>query len=381
MKVRKVDQIEWSGIGLSSWTVTKPGPLTETSIILAPTLYLLSRAQIGKEDNSQKANAEDIRAFFEYLERKNLDWRNLYDEEITRYIHEDLILAKRVGESTIERHISTLKGFFQFGWKSGLMDSPPNFTYNYKKQKTTAQGDSSNAPNFNLRSKYINHLLIDIIMSGVVAKSSFIRERDELVISLGYYCGLRSSEVTDKRNLSTKTLRKLLEEAEKNKTNSIIIKIFGKGNKHRNVDVPPKLSQRIKWFLNGRRAKIPDSHLICSTRGETLGKAHATNAFKRAIRSIAPEAHHLLEKKPETDQFTYYIDEASYSALTFHCLRHTYATNLVDFCYKHGIDPWQHVPEQMGHNKKLTTKSYIIFEAMIHRRERVLKALEEEYCE
>ena len=73
------------------------------------------------------------------------------------------------------------------------------------------------------------------------------------------------------------------------------------------------------------------------------------------------------------------MTKRSFLNLTFHALRHTYATNLVDFCYKHGYDPWQYVPEQMGHEDKATTKEYVIFDGKLHRREKIRRALNDEY--
>ncbi|WBM44669.1 tyrosine-type recombinase/integrase [Pseudomonas putida] len=378
MKVLKVKEIEWSGVDLTSWSIVRKGGLTASSLVAAPCLYLLTRAQASKEDNSQKANAEDLRTLFEHLDNNNLDWRYLRDKDITDYIHQELVLRRCISEESIERHISTLRGFYGFGWECGLMSTPPNFSYNYKKRNHKHQDKSSNPANFDLRSKFIDGELFKIIKSGIIAASPYIRERNELVISLSYFCGLRTSEVTDPRNLNTLDIKKALERIKKNKTHAFTINIYGKGNKLRSVDVPPQMSNLIRNFVEGRRSSIIDGPLICSNNGSPLHKSHASNVFKDALRSAAFRAQRYLQNSPEPDNFVYHIPNDSYKNLTFHCLRHTFATNLVDFCYKHGIDPWQHVPEQMGHSRLATTKIYITFDALIHRREHIMRALEQE---
>ena len=59
MKVRKVKEIQWSGVDLTSWSILREGALSASSLVAAPSLYLLTRAQASKEGNFQKASAED----------------------------------------------------------------------------------------------------------------------------------------------------------------------------------------------------------------------------------------------------------------------------------------------------------------------------------
>lgn len=378
MKVRKVTDIGWSGINLNAYAIVKDGPLRDDSILSAATLYLLDRAQRGKGEKSQKANAEDICSFFNFLDKNKLDWSQATQTNITTYLHEELQKNRNVKEKTIKRHISTLSGFFQYAWATGLLNSKPMFSYNYQVASTASKDKETKATKFSLRTKYINHIIFNEIKAGVTGSSPFVRERDELVLELGYLCGLRASEVTDARNLCTSDLKKKIKAAEDNKISSISIKIFGKGDKLRIVDVPPKAVRLIENFMLGRRSRLSDGPLICSSQGAVLSETHATDVFKRAKRSAESRVRILLKNPPQQISFLYFIDPPSYSALTYHSLRHTYATNLVDFCYRHGIDPWQYVPEQMGHSDRSTTRVYIVFEAMIHRREKILKALESE---
>ncbi|MNP04715.1 Phage integrase family protein [compost metagenome] len=89
------------------------------------------------------------------------------------------------------------------------------------------------------------------------------------------------------------------------------------------------------------------------------------------IESVISELH-------AKDPHLHFVTKPNFLKLTFHALRHTYATNLVDFCYKHGYDPWQYVPEQMGHEDEATTKDYVVFDGKLHRREKIRKALNDD---
>jgi integrase len=259
-----------------------------------------------------------------------------------------------------------------------MLDAPKNFTFYYNRDESKHDRSERRRVDFNLKNQYLDRALFEEVLSGVVARSDFIRERNELTLQFGFLGGLRTSEVTDRRNLITTNLRLLISEAEKNGENTIKVKIFGKRKKLRNVDFPPSLTKKIQNFMRGRRKNIKDGPLICSKHGDALRESFATDVFRSAKRCVQHRMPSLLENLGANTRNHYYVSFSAFNDLTFHCLRHTYATNLVDFCYKHGFDPWEYVPEQMGHDDEDTTKEYIVFDGLIYRREKVRRALEDE---
>ncbi|MDR6927853.1 tyrosine-type recombinase/integrase [Pseudomonas sp. BE134] len=259
-----------------------------------------------------------------------------------------------------------------------MLNSPQKFSYTYRTAELKDQGDAKKKVNFDLYNKYVESDLFKALLANVVAKSAFEKERDELVLGLGYICGLRSSEVTDPRNLLTNDLRTRIASAERDGIQTITVSIIGKGEKRRHVDIHPKAFRKIKFFLEGRRKSIPEGSLICNAKGSPLSLGHATYVFRMAKKSAGANIATVILELHAKEPSMHFISDISFYALTFHALRHTYATNLVDFCYKHGYDPWQYVPEQMGHEDKETTQEYVVFDGKLHRREKIRRALNDD---
>lgn len=371
--------ISWSGGPLDSYAILEDGQLTEQSIVPAPTLYLIHLAQDGQLPNSIRSCAHDLRSFFEALRAHGQDWRQLTNLDMSGYLYGHLKKARSCSDTSIKRHISTLKLFYAHAWQIGMLDAPASFTYHFIPDEQKKQGDGKKRVNFDLYNKYVEKDIFERLLGSIKAKSAFEKERDELVLYIGFYCGLRSAEVTDSRNLQTSDLRKRIAQAEKADDQTITVPIIGKGEKLRQVDIPPKAFKKIKHFLEGRRKFITDGPLICKRRGTALFKGHATNIFKSARAAAAVNIDEAIIELHAKDPHLHFVTKRSFLKLTFHALRHTYATNLVDFCYKHGYDPWQYVPEQMGHEDEATTKEYVIFDGKLHRREKIRRALNDDH--
>jgi site-specific recombinase XerD len=375
MKALYVQGIGWSGGELSSYVVLKDGEFTSNSIVAVPTLYLLSQAKEGKLKNSLAAAADDLKGFFQTLEDHNQDWKYLSDQDISGYLYGCLKRKGKLCDRSIERKKSTIRKLYKWAAKSGFLEHEPVYSYNYQSNEIRNQGQGFKKVDFDLYNKYCTDTIFNHLLAHVVADSEYKRERDELVMILGRFCGLRASEVTDPRNLQTEKLQKLISVAEKNNKNTITIPIIGKGEKLRHVDVPAFALGKIKFFMQGRRATVRPGHLICSKVGKPLSARFASDIFCLAKKSALPSVQEVIDEMHAKNSELHFINKESFHNLGFHALRHTYATNLVDFCYKHGFDPWQYVPEQMGHEDVDTTKAYVIFDGKLNRREKIRRAL------
>jgi len=173
-----------------------------------------------------------------------------------------------------------------------------------------------------------------------------------LILELGYRLGLRTAEVTDPRNLNTMQLRKSI--AKSSFGSAIPIGIYGKGNKYREVVIPPSLLEKFDHFIIGRRKKLVDGPLICTKNGSPLGPGFASKVFAKCRTEIGDKA---------------------WAHRSFHALRKSFATNLVGWCYNKGLDPWVLVPDRLGHDSVETTKIYIFFDAVLNSRHDVIKRL------
>lgn len=379
MKIKYVEGIGWTGGNIDTFVVLNDGPLEDQSIVAAPTAFLIHMAQIGRRKNTIRASANDLAGFFEVLRSHEQDWRQLTDRDMSGYLYAYLRVAKACTKNSIERNVSTLRSFYAHAWETGFLENPPTFTYTYVSGAEKIQGYGKRKIDFDLFNNYIETSIFEHLLSNVKAKSPFEKERDETALYLGYHLGLRNEEVTDSRNLRTDVLTQLIADAEKTGNLTVTVPIYGKGNKLRKIDVPPKAFLRIKAFLEGRRSEVPVGPLICKRNGGALYNGHATNLFKDARIAATMNIDSVLAELHEKNPHLHFVTKGSFENLSFHSLRHTYATNLVDFCYKHGYDPWQYVPEQMGHEDKATTREYVLFDGKLHRREKIRRALNDDF--
>lgn len=375
MKKKFVKGVNWSGGMINTYVIVNDGILGEQSIVVAPSLYLLEKAKAGASEKTLESTASDLCGYFKDLHAREIDWRYVTDSQISCYLGKTLRQKKILSENSIERNIVSIKDFYKTAENIGILDTEIFLSYEYSSEPSSKQQEVRGAkPKLQLFRQYIHKEIFVDLLSSIKAKTPFVRERDELVLKIGFHCGLRSSEVTSPFNLNTKTIRKALKEAMERNELGVTLPIIGKGNKLRYVDFNPEITRAIKNFLEGRRSEVPDGHLICSFNGGLLSESHASRVFKSAkdcgIARIKKTVTKYNKAKNDLES-EYMISFESAKTLVFHSLRHTYATNLVKHCYKLRIDPWVYVRDQMGHEKRETTESYIIFEANIHARDAI----------
>ncbi len=101
-------------------------------------MYLLELAKRGIKAKSIRAYSFDLAKFFTALEHTKSvtgifgrDYRDVNDLQMTAYI--DGLLKKELGliDKSIERHITTLSGFYKFAYEFGLMSNRVNFSFKY----------------------------------------------------------------------------------------------------------------------------------------------------------------------------------------------------------------------------------------------------------
>jgi site-specific recombinase XerD len=375
LKLIKVKNITWGGGSLDSYAILKQGPLGKGSIVLPPSLYLLEQAKAAASDNTQRAMGNDLRTYFEALAIANRHWLEITDTQMSSYLKYHLQIELGLSNNSIERSISTLRKTYSYAYSSGFSLDPIEYTFHYVKEEQLKRQGQTTSFQTNLYKKYINERIFNVICANINSAEGFLRERDELVLQLGYHCGLRSAETTSTRNLQTKKINALLKKADESNNLTITVPIVGKGNKLRYVVFNAKITQMIRNFLRGRRAFLPDGPLICSHAGRELSSGHASRLFNRALKTALPKLRWFTRKTNRSNEDVYTISFPSIKKLSFHALRHTYATNLVSFCYDHGFDPWHYLMDQLGHAQESTTKIYILFDANIFHRDPIRKRL------
>ncbi len=207
---------------------------------------------------------------------------------------------------SVNRKISTLKTFYKFLEREGVIDKNPT-------EHVIMPKMAKKLPEF-VQEKEINWLL-----DGKFFSDDFEGRRDRAVISLFYGTGIRLSELVDIRftdlNLSEK-----------------LVKVSGKRNKERLVPFPAEISETLRSYILLRNELFPESlnFLFLTGKGEP--------AYNKLIYRIVKKQLSLVTT----------IDQRSP-----HILRHSYATHLLN----RGAD-LNAIKELLGHANLAATQVY-----------------------
>lgn len=366
MQVSVVPGVRWQGRKINAVMIVRDGPLSNDSVVFVPTFHLLQLAKSVPEI-TLKAIASDLKRYFESLEIAHLPWDEVTDDQMSGYIETTLIKKYQLSERSISRHCSSIKGMYTKVSEIGLTDKFFDYSFRYYNEAfLEIQGAAPPSKNFRLRKKYINDPLFEVLLEHASPSVGFLRDRNELILCLGKQLGLRSAEVTSERNLKLSELNPLLSLIKKRRKLAFSVSIIGKRNKIREVDISPDLVQRISKFIETHRHGIPGDQLICAQDGKCLSPSFASRLFDQAKKTSLSKLKSCYEELSAQDDAPYTISWKSIKNLTFHCLRHTYATNLVTYAYQNGFDPYSYLPSQLGHTDPKTTKQYTDFYAVMH---------------
>jgi integrase len=166
----------------------------------------------------------------------------------------------------------------------------------------------------NQRTRYLANEEADALLDNLKGRS--IQLYNISLVSL--HCGLRASEI----------FRLKWQDIDLNRG---VITVHGKGNKNR----PAFMTDEVKAMFESLEPGSPDSLVFADRNGKEIGKV--SNAFDRAVRELGLN-------NGITDPL---------NKFTFHCLRHTFASWLV----QNGVDLYT-VKELLGHSTLTMTERY-----------------------
>jgi site-specific recombinase XerD len=326
----------------------------DENILWHESLFLCEMSQT-EAINTVRSYASDLLSFAK-MANVHGGWNAINKRIMSGYLHGELFQNRKYLKSTMNRHVETLKRYYRWLTQKGYITALPDFCWNfnhlYGKKPLQTKSNGSN-----LISHYIDPDTFLTILSGNFCKNKFIQKRNEILLRLGYECGLRASEVLflDSQELENKIAHS------KNKNNGLwattSIKILGKGSVNREIYIPPSLGELIQNYILFYRSKLKNKNgpLISTASGNQIKDlAFASKVFSQAYRKSG-----LLREHRQG----------------YHRLRKSFATNLVNQCYQNGKDPWVEVPRRLGHKNLETTKIYIQFEALMHKRSAILSSL------
>lgn len=290
-------------------TVLEPDPHHLTLI----DEYLDHLVLMQRSSQTVKAYGSDLRSFLAWCQVRKVPFDAPTHQQIRRYLGS--LDLERLSRKTANRHLSSLKGFYQ--WLmivKGASSNPAAVLQGAKQPKTLPK---------TIALQDMERLLGVYTSSEQMKRDAIVALRNQAVLELLYACGLRVSEVEGL------TLARL-------SLSQGFVTVVGKGDKERRVPIYAKAVSAIERYLResrpdlAARAKRSSDACFLSTRGNPLNTS--------AIRSIFKEALTLAELDP---------------ALSPHAMRHSFASDLLV-----GGADLRSVQELLGHSSLSTTQIY-----------------------
>ena len=206
---------------------------------------------------------------------------------------------------SVNRKLSSLKTYFKFQKKTGLMKINPA-------AKVSGPKGSKRLPSVMRESEIFNGL--DFLEQA----DSFHSWRDRMIITLLYLTGIRRSELIDLKDRDIDFGKGQ-------------IKVLGKGNKERLIPISSELINDINTYTSFRDEMFPSSTFFLLTdRGKKMYPKFVYNITRSWIGSFSS-----VEKKSP------------------HILRHSFATHLAN----HGAE-LNAIKELLGHASLAATEIY-----------------------
>ena len=264
--------------------------------------YLVFVSQVKNlSENTTKSYKRDLKKLYLFLEKLNVTNYSDIKEEICSAWIGDLYSQNNKPKS-IQRHLSSAKGFFRFLKKNNLISSSPF-------ELVTAPKSSNTLPDV-LSPEDVEQLLN-------FKPSNTIEIRDMAIVELMYSSGLRVSETVN-INISD------FEE------NMSFLRVLGKGSKTRLVPMGRFAINAINNWMNEREKILNNTDaLFLNSKGSRLSvRSIQLRLKKMAIKQGLPPVHP-------------------------HMLRHSFATHMLE-----SSGDLRTIQELLGHSSLSTTQIY-----------------------
>ena len=255
----------------------------------------------GLSKNTTNSYQRDLNKFSKFLKASGVsDFERLTEEICSAWIAD--LFQHNVSARSIQRHISSAKGFFNYLKKSGLVTNSPFELINSPKSP-------SHLPNV-LSPEEVSQLL------NFKPKNAQ-EKRDLAIIELIYSSGLRVSE----------TVNADLSDFEDGKD---FLRVLGKGSKTRLVPVGRYAKNAIEdWMIERDKLSTKDDSLFVNLRGNRI----TTRSVQERLKNIA-----IMQGLPPVNP---------------HMLRHSFATHLLE-----SSGDLRSIQELLGHSSLSTTQIY-----------------------
>ena len=273
---------------------------------LAAFFYFL-KLEKGLAKNTISSYQSDLKQFFRYIEKKEINHLNIDDLLIKNYIKD--LQKKNISAKSIARKLSANKQFYLFLLKNKKIKNNPF--------AAIVQPKAINSLPKPLSEKQIEQLL------AIPDEASILGFRDKTMFELMYATGMRVTEIV------SLTLMQV-------NLNQGTIKVLGKGEKQRLVPIGEYANDYLHEYITTHRVK-------------SLKQQHNQYVF-------------LSNRGTEMTRQSFWYRVKKYATLcgisplpSPHMLRHSFATHLLN----HGAD-LRVVQMLLGHTSISTTQIYTL---------------------
>jgi len=252
-------------------------------------------------NNTANSYLRDLKKFSDFVEKLNISkYSEITDDICSAWIGD--LFTKNINPRSIQRHISSAKGFFKFLKKNNVVNSSPF-------ELITAPKTANNLPEV-LSPEDVEQLL-------KFKPTSVIEIRDLAIIELIYSSGLRVSE----------TININLDDFEEDMS---FLRILGKGAKTRLVPVGKYAKSAInEWLIERNKIINSTDALFLNSRGKRI-----------SIRSVQLRLRKMALKQ-------------GLAPIHPHMLRHSFATHMLE-----SSGDLRTIQELLGHSSLSTTQIY-----------------------
>ena len=277
--------------------------MSSTSFILNDIKeYLVYVSQVKNlSENTTKSYERDLKKLDSFLMGLNLStYSEISSETCSAWIGS--LYSQKNNPRSIQRHLSSAKGFFRFLKKNNLIQSSPF-------ELVTAPKSSNKLPDV-LSPEDVEQLLN-------FKPSNMIEIRDMAIVELMYSSGLRVSE----------TVNINLNDFEENKS---FLRVLGKGSKTRLVPMGRYAVNAInEWLIEREKVLNNTDALFLNSKGTRLTVRSVQLRLKKmAVKQGLPPIHP-------------------------HMLRHSFATHMLE-----SSGDLRTIQELLGHSSLSTTQIY-----------------------
>ena len=252
-------------------------------------------------NNTANSYLRDLKKFSDFVEKLNISkYSEITDDICSAWIGD--LFTKNINPRSIQRHISSAKGFFKFLKKNNVVNSSPF-------ELITAPKTANNLPEV-LSPEDVEQLL-------KFKPTSVIEIRDLAIIELIYSSGLRVSE----------TININLNDFEEDMS---FLRILGKGAKTRLIPVGKYAKSAINaWLIERNKIINSTDALFLNLRGNRI-----------SIRSVQLRLRKMALKQ-------------GLAPIHPHMLRHSFATHMLE-----SSGDLRTIQELLGHSSLSTTQIY-----------------------